>query len=96
MNHSNLSKDSEVVQNEGNLVSDMNGEKVMLNIGNGKYYNLGEIGGAIWDLIEKPLAVNEIIKSLMKNYAVKEPECEDHVLSFIKQLGEEKLISIKK
>ena len=28
----------------------MDGEKVMLSINNGKYYNLGEIGGDIWEL----------------------------------------------
>jgi len=32
---------------EGNIVSNMDGEKVMLSIKNGKYYNLGEIGGFI-------------------------------------------------
>lgn len=31
-----------IVQVEGNIVSDMDGEKVMLSIKNGKYYNLGE------------------------------------------------------
>ena len=34
-----------VVQSPGNIVSDMDGEKVMLSVHNGKYYNLGEIGG---------------------------------------------------
>ena len=29
----------------------MGGEKVMLSVKNGKYYNLGEIGGEIWELI---------------------------------------------
>ncbi|MEH7510936.1 lasso peptide biosynthesis PqqD family chaperone, partial [Priestia megaterium] len=43
-----------VTQSEGNIVSDMGNEKVMLNIENGKYYNLGEIGGDIWESISKP------------------------------------------
>ena len=34
---------------KGNIVSDMGGEKVMLSIENGKYYNLGEMGGEIWE-----------------------------------------------
>lgn len=33
------------VQGTGNIVSDMGGEKVMLSVLNGKYYNLGEVGG---------------------------------------------------
>ena len=45
----------EVTQGKGNIVSDMGGEKVMLSIENGKYYNLGEMGGEIWDLIQEQL-----------------------------------------
>ena len=39
-----------VVQIPGNIVSDMGGEKVMMSINNGKYYNLGEIGGRYLDI----------------------------------------------
>ena len=43
-----ISLNSRIVQSKGNMVSDMDGEKVMLNIEKGKYYNLGELGGTIW------------------------------------------------
>ena len=48
----NISLNDEVSQREGNIVSDMGGEKVMLSINNGKYYNLGEMGGEIWECNE--------------------------------------------
>ena len=41
-----------ISQIKGNIVSDMSGEKIMLSIEKGKYYNLGEIGGEIWELIQ--------------------------------------------
>ena len=47
------------MQVKGNIVSDMGGEKVMLSVNKGKYYNLGEIGGDIWELIRK-ISVNQI------------------------------------
>jgi hypothetical protein len=53
------------VQAEGNLVSDMNGEKVMMSILNGKYYNLGTIGGRIWELIASPRSAGQIVELLM-------------------------------
>ena len=40
-----ISLQNMVAQIPGNIVSDMGGEKVMMSINNGKYYNLGEIGG---------------------------------------------------
>lgn len=51
-----------VNQVEGNIVSDMDGEKVILCIQNGKYYNLGQVGGDIWSLIqEQPVSIQQIV-----------------------------------
>ena len=83
-----------VSQVKGNIVSDMAGEKVMLSIKNGKYYNLGEIGGAIWDLIEEPIIINQLVSSLMNNYQVNQSDCEEHVISFLEGLLSEALIII--
>ncbi|MCM3650407.1 lasso peptide biosynthesis PqqD family chaperone [Metabacillus litoralis] len=92
MNIQEISLESKVCQSEGNIVSDMDGEKVMMSINNGKYYNLGEIGGEIWDLIKTPISVNEIILTLMSIYDVEKTECEEHVISFLKHLSKEKII----
>src|SRR5690625_7142519 len=75
-----------VSQVEGNIVSDMDGEKVMLSIQNGKYYNLGEMGGEIWDCMKTPIKVKEIINLLMTRYDVERDECEDQVIAFVGQL----------
>ena len=84
-----------VIQITGNIVSDMGGEKVMMSINNGKYYNLGEIGGDIWTLIEQSISVNEIVMAFVANYEVEKEECEEQVLSFLNQLYEEELINIE-
>ncbi|MFY0758473.1 lasso peptide biosynthesis PqqD family chaperone [Metabacillus dongyingensis] len=85
-----------VSQGEGNIVSDMSGEKVMLSISNGKYYNLGEIGGVIWDLIESPITFNQLIESLLSQYQVEREECQKQVLTFLESLNKEKLIKLEK
>lgn len=84
-----------VVQGTGNIASDMGGERVMLSIQNGKYYNLGEVGGVIWDLTKNPIPVKLLITTLMSKYEVEQSECEEQVLSFLKHLLEEKLINIQ-
>ncbi|WP_078432602.1 lasso peptide biosynthesis PqqD family chaperone [Metabacillus halosaccharovorans] len=81
-----------VTQVEGNVCSDMDGEKVMLSIKNGNYYNLGETGGVIWDLMEKPMKVNEIIKKMKAIYEVNDQDCELQVRSFLENLISEGLI----
>ncbi|MGM7721187.1 lasso peptide biosynthesis PqqD family chaperone [Metabacillus sp. Hm71] len=83
-----------VVQVEGNIVSDMDGEKVMLSVQNGKYYNLGEVGGIIWDHMKEPITVCQLIAILTSEYVVDQSQCEDQVLSFLDHLLKEKLISV--
>ncbi|NYE03841.1 hypothetical protein F4694_000560 [Bacillus niacini] len=90
----NISLNQFVAQVEGNIVSNMGNEKVMLSVKNGKYYNLGEIGGVIWDLIEKRTEVNELVSTLLTIYDVEMSVCVDHVISFLEPLLEEGLIEL--
>ncbi|RDW20417.1 lasso peptide biosynthesis PqqD family chaperone [Oceanobacillus chungangensis] len=93
--HTPLSNQHWVSQVEGNIVSDMDGEKVMLSIQNGKYYNLGEIGGAIWERITEPISVDKLVAGLIDHYDVSQAECEEQVLSFLDKLLKEGLIEAK-
>ncbi|WP_339147748.1 MULTISPECIES: lasso peptide biosynthesis PqqD family chaperone [unclassified Sutcliffiella] len=89
-----LSQNQVISQVEGNIVSDMDGEKVMFSITNGKYYNLGEIGGVIWDLIENQSTLESIVQELMKQYDVDHELCENQVMTFMDMLYGEGLISV--
>ncbi|RKQ33477.1 lasso peptide biosynthesis PqqD family chaperone [Oceanobacillus halophilus] len=89
-----ISKEQVVSQVEGNIVSDMDGEKVMLSIQNGKYYNLGEIGGEIWEYLKSPITIKALITRLLSQYDVGEKECEEQVMSFLNHLLKEGLIQI--
>lgn len=84
-----------IVQAEGNIVCDMDGEKVMLSVHNEKYYNLGEIGGRIWDLLEAPTPISDLITSLVSEYDVDREQCEAQVLSFLESLLAEGIINTK-
>ncbi len=87
-----LTTQTVISQQPGHMVSDMNGEKVMLSIKNGKYYNLGSIGGEIWSLIEKPVTVEAVVTELESRYEVDRERCEMEVLSFVNELMKENLI----
>lgn len=84
-----------VYQKPGFIVSDMDGEKVMMSVENGKYYSLGHIGGEIWGMISQPVSIAEIIENLILLYDVNFSECEEHVACFLLSLHEERLIFLK-
>ncbi|MCY9660242.1 lasso peptide biosynthesis PqqD family chaperone [Paenibacillus chondroitinus] len=94
MNHETISLQDCVCQGKGSIVSDMGGEKVMLSVQNGKYYNLGEIGGKIWDSIENPISIGQLVSTLMREYDVDQNECEQHVISFLAHMAGEGLVQV--
>ncbi|MBT2758428.1 lasso peptide biosynthesis PqqD family chaperone [Mesobacillus foraminis] len=83
-----------VAQVKGNIVSDMGGEKVMLSVEKGKYFNLGEVGGEIWNLIGEKIVVSELVITLLTKYNVDQSACEEHVISFLESLYKEDLIEV--
>ncbi|WP_309088677.1 lasso peptide biosynthesis PqqD family chaperone [Domibacillus sp.] len=95
MNKSEILSTSHLVsQKSGNIVSDMDGEKVMLSIEKGRYYNLGEVGGDIWEAIKEPVSVSCLVESLTSQYAVQQADCQDQVIGFLNRLLEEGLIQV--
>ncbi|MEX3618270.1 lasso peptide biosynthesis PqqD family chaperone [Paenibacillus glucanolyticus] len=91
-----IAADHLIVQSEGFLVSEMDGEKVMLSIENGKYYNLGRIGGRIWELVSSPVTVSSMVEQLVSEYEIEPELCEQQVRLFLKQLADEGLVQVDK
>jgi hypothetical protein len=83
-----------VMQSPGYIASDMDGEKVMLCVGKGKYYNLGAVGGDIWDQLSEGTAVYQLVDHLMGQYEIERETCEQHVQAFLEELLQEGLILI--
>jgi len=82
-------------QMEGKLVSSMNEEKVMMSIENGKYYNLGRVGGRIWELVEQPHTIRSIADQLVSEYEIDRETCENQVTSFVLRMLNEGLLKVE-
>lgn len=70
----------------GLMTANMNGSAVMMDIATGKYYNLGETGGRIWELLEEPATVSDLVRALTAEYDVDQAQCKEDVLTFLQQL----------
>ena len=89
-----VSLDSGVVMKDDLPTVDLDGEVGMMHVENGKYYGMDPVGSRVWELIEKPRTVREVVSLLLKEYDVDENTCQEHVLDFINDLIKEDLISI--
>ncbi|NIK76077.1 hypothetical protein FHS15_001184 [Paenibacillus castaneae] len=83
-----------VFRDDDNIVSDMGNEKVILSVKNGKYYNLGNMGSQIWDFLQSPIVITDLIDKLTEHYDVERLICEEQLLPFLQHLSEENLIHI--
>ena len=74
--------------------TDLDGEKVMMNLDKGEYFMMNEVGSRIWEIISEPINVQEIISTLRNEYEVDEETCKDTVIEFLGRLDNADLISI--
>ena len=70
-------------------VTDLAGEKVMVDFEQGKYFCIKGVGNDIWDMLdgqEGGITVEAILHKLMEEYEVMEEVCEKEVLAFLDKL----------
>lgn len=89
-----ISLNSVIGQNKDIDVSDLNGEKVMMNLEVGKYFMLNSVGSNIWNSIESEKNIELIIDDIMEKYDVSREICEKEVIKYIEQLDNHGLITI--
>lgn len=64
----------------------LNDELVMMDIQKGKYFSLNPVATRIWDLLEKPLTLDELCALLMEEYEVEEEQCRREVAEVIEEM----------
>lgn len=89
-----INKNSKVSKLDGIDVTDLNGEKVMMNLETGQYFVLNDVASRIWELIEEPIVVTEVINSLLKEYDIDNKSCATEVIEFLSRLSYAELICV--
>lgn len=69
-------------------VTDLSGEKVMVDFESGKYFLIKGVGNDIWDMIQNEITVGEIVDKLLAEYDVTREVCEKSVDDFLGKLKE--------
>lgn len=73
--------------------TDLNGDKVMMDLELGQYFALNNVASRIWDIIESPVVVNKIVDTLLEEYEVERNTCEESVVEFLEGLDNAKLLT---
>jgi hypothetical protein len=70
-------------------------EAAILNLKDGVYYGLNPVGARIWNLIQKPIKVNEILEVLLAEYDVDPEVCQADLFELLGQLLENELVKVE-
>ena len=69
-------------------------EVVVLNLDDGQYFELNEVGASVWQLLQEPVRVDEVLARLLEEYEVSNDECETDLLELLGDLEEHGLITV--
>lgn len=75
-------------------VSELAGEKVMIDFETGKYFMLKGSANEIWEMLNDGITVKEIVAGLMEVYEVQESVCQKSVREFLETLEENGFIKL--
>lgn len=83
-----------VAHASGVVAVNLETEKVIMGIDNGKYHCINPVGARIWDLLDKPQTFREIMEALMFEYDVSAEKCRISVLKFLLDMIDKRLIDV--
>lgn len=95
MKKKEITTNTVISQIEEIVTTDIDGETVMMSIENGEYYGLDDIGSRIWELIEHPVKVSDLIDTLLERFDVDRETCEIDVLKFLNELNEDRILEVE-
>ena len=76
------------------IAVEVDGELVMLDIESGNYLGLSPVGTRIWELLDRPRSVGDVVGILGAEYDVPPEVCTRETLDFIGQLLDNGLVRV--
>lgn len=90
-----ISARTQIVAARNQVSADIENEMAVLNLDSGVYYGLNEVGAYIWNFIEEPRTVLEIVRHVQSGYEVDSETCHHDLLQLLDKLSEADLIEVR-
>lgn len=89
-----IKTDTTVVAKEAHVATTVGEKTVLLNNDTNLYQGLHGVGPRIWEVIQEPTTVDELVEMISTEYDVEVKQCERDVREFLQEMGEKSLIEI--
>jgi hypothetical protein len=84
-----------VVVGKDQISCDLEGEAAILNLKDGAYYGLNEVGASVWQLIQTPLSVSQIRDALLDRFEVDPERCTKDLIELLSELVDLGLVEVR-
>jgi hypothetical protein len=81
-----LKPDMRVRRIDDVLDTDIDGQTVMMDIEQGRYFGLNETGTRIWALLAEPVVIGDLCDQLTDKFDVPREQCERQVIDYLGSL----------
>lgn len=90
-----FSNQTVVVAAQQQMSSDLAGEVIILDLNQGSYYGLDQVGALIWKLIQAPCSLAELRAAILAEYEVEPARCERDLLALVGELARAGLVEVR-
>jgi len=87
--------DANIVRGTEQVSCDFEEDTVILNILDGMYYELSDVGARVWELVESPRTFQEIEGVILDEYEVDPARCREDIERLIGELASKGLVEVR-
>ncbi|MCI0354667.1 MAG: PqqD family protein [Acidobacteria bacterium] len=90
-----LSRNTTVVAVSDQVSCTLEDEAVVLHLGKGTYYGLNPVGATVWNALQQPKTVGELVEIVTGEFEVEAGRCEGDLLELLANLQNAGLIEVR-
>jgi hypothetical protein len=90
-----ISLDDVVVAVSDQLTCDLAGEAAILHLPDGVYYGLNQTGAFVWERLQNPVRVGELLQALLGEFEISEEVAAKDLFGLLLDLQGAKLIEVR-
>ena len=76
------------------LYTTLGSEAVVLELQAGNYFGMNDVGTAVWNFLQQPRQVSDVIEHIVNNYEVSADQAEVEILGFLQNLVDKGLVVV--
>lgn len=85
---------SQITRAPGCVDADLGGELAILDPDSGTYFSLNKVGAFVWNAIQQPRPVSEVLDAVLGEFEVDRERCSQDLLGLLQELRERQLVKV--